>query len=88
MGSFTGGGTRRLPLKPVKIGAALSGLALSGPRSLFFDCAAAAVDFDAAGRFGRTAEADILIPSNWQAGLLSKDTRRCRKTDPLGNVRE
>jgi hypothetical protein len=75
MGSLTGAGTRRFPLKPVSVRVADLGGALSAPTS-FLGCALGeAVELDLAGRFGRTAEADIPDSSK-----MAGDPRKIRPT--------
>jgi hypothetical protein len=46
-------------LNPLTARAAVSGLTLSAPRSLFLEESGVVAELDGFGRFGRTAEADI-----------------------------
>src|SRR4030088_927970 len=82
MGSLTGGGTRRFPLKPVRVRAASSGETLSAPRLSSLE-APGELGASEAERAGRTAEADIPEFLGWQGEQPSKDTACWPKTAPL-----
>src|SRR6202030_479131 len=80
---FTGGGTRRFPLNPVRVRAGVSGAALREPRSSLVDFALRVLAPDEPERAGLTAEADIPEFLEMAGGILSKDTTRRLKTGPF-----
>src|SRR5450759_3321957 len=85
-GSFTGGGTRRFPLNPVRVRAAVSGAALWTLGSSLVDLALRGLAPEEPERPGLTAEADM-SSSKGRAEVLSKDTARRLKTSPLARER-